>query len=89
MKFEWDTAKAITNLRKHGISFEIAARAFEDELSATFPDPDHSYGEMRLITYALAQDGRLLVISHTEKSGTIRIISARAATSRERKRYET
>ena len=76
MKFEWDTVKATTNLRKHGVSFEIAARAFEDELSATFPNPDHSYGQMRLITYALAQDGRLLVISHTEKSGTIRIIGA-------------
>ncbi len=88
MNFEWDTVKAATNLQKHGVSFEIAARAFEDELSATFPDPDHSSGETRLITYALAQDGRLLVISHTEKSGTIRIISARAATSRERKRYE-
>ena len=88
MKFKWDTVKATTNLQKHAVSFEIAARAFEDELSAKFPDPDHSSGETRLITYALAQDGRLLVISHTEKSGTIRIISARAATSRERKRYE-
>ena len=66
MNFEWDTVKAATNLRKHGVSFEIAARAFEDELSATFPDPDHSSGETRLITGALAQDGRLLVISHTE-----------------------
>lgn len=89
MKFEWDTGKADTNLRKHGFSFEIAARSVEDELSATFPDPDHSSGEMRLTNYPLAQDGRLLVIPHTEKSGTIRIISAQVATSRERKRYET
>ena len=81
--------KAATNLRKHAVSFEIAARAFEDELSATFPDADHSSGQMRLITYARAEDGQLLVTSHTEKSGIIRIISARVATSRERKRYET
>ena len=77
MKFEWDTIKATTNLRKQAVLFEIAARAFEAELSATFPDPDHSSGEIRLITYPLPQDGRLLVISHTEKSGSIRIISAR------------
>lgn len=89
MKFEWDPAKAAANLRKHGVSFEAAARAFEDELSATFPDPDHSRGETRLITYGLGIDGKLLVISHTERGGTIRIISARVATSKERKRYET
>ena len=89
MKFEWDLAKAATNLRKHGVSFEAAARAFEDELSATFPDPDHSRGENRLITYGVGIDGNLLVVSHTEREGTIRIISARAATNKERKRYET
>lgn len=89
MKFEWDPAKAAANLRKHGVSFEVAARAFEDELSATFPDPDHSRGETRLITYGLGIDGKLLVVSHTERGGTIRIISARVATSKERKRYET
>ncbi len=50
MKFEWDLEKADTNFRKHGVSFDAAARAFEDELSATFPDPDHSRSEERLIT---------------------------------------
>jgi len=89
MKFGWDTVKLATNLRKHPVSFEMAARTFEDELSATFPQPDHSYGEMRLVTYALAHDGRLLVISRTEKSGTIEIFSARVATGSDRKRYET
>ena len=89
MKFEWDTAKAAINLRKHGVSFERAARVFEDELSATFPDPDHSRRELRLITYGLATDGKLLVVSHTERGGSIRIISARVATNKERKRYET
>lgn len=89
MKFEWDRAKADANLRKHGVSFEAAARSFEDELSATFPDPGHSRGEIRLITYGLGIDGKLLVISHTERGSTIRIISARVATNKERKRYET
>lgn len=88
MKFEWDLEKADVNLLKHGVSFDAAARAFEDELSATFPDPDHSRGEARLITYGLGIDGKLLVISHVERGGTIRIISARVATTKERKRYE-
>ena len=89
MQFEWDLAKAAANLQKHGISFEAAARAFEDELSATFPDPDHSSSEVRLITYGLGMNGKLLVISHTERGGTIRIIGARLATNKERKRYES
>jgi uncharacterized protein len=88
MKFEWDLEKAGANLRKHGVSFDAAARAFEDELSASFPDPDHSRGEERLVTYGLGIDGKLLVISHTERGETIRIISARVATTKERKRYE-
>lgn len=88
MKFEWDHKKAAANLKKHGISFESAAGAFEDELSATFLDPDHAKSEARLITYGMALDGKLLVISHTEQGDTIRIISARLATNHERKRYE-
>jgi uncharacterized protein len=88
MKFEWDLEKAAANLRKHGVSFDAAARAFEDELSATFPDPDHSRGEARLVTYGLGIDGKLLVICHTEIGDTVRIISARGATTKERKRYE-
>ena len=89
MKFEWDIAKAVSNLQKHGVPFEAAARAFEDELSATFPDPDSSQGEARLITYGLGMDGKLMVVCHTERGDTIRIISARMATNKERKRYET
>ena len=88
MNFEWDIEKAAANLRKHGVSFDAAARAFEDELSATFPDPDLSRREARLITYGLGIDGKLLVVSHTERGDIIRIISARVATTKERKRYE-
>ena len=65
MKFEWDISKATANLQKHGISFEAAVRAFEDEYSATFPDPDHSAGEMRFITYGIGDDGKLLLVAYT------------------------
>ncbi|HXU33178.1 MAG TPA: BrnT family toxin [Thermoanaerobaculia bacterium] len=88
MRFEWDPSKAAANLRKHDVSFEEAAGAFDDDLSATFPDPDHSFGEARFITYGLGADGKLLVVSYTEREGTIRIVSAREATTKERKRYE-
>ena len=50
-RFEWDEAKAATNLRKHGVSFEEAASVFSDALAYTFTDPDHSVGERRLLTF--------------------------------------
>jgi uncharacterized DUF497 family protein len=50
LKFDWNSAKAATNLRKHGVSFEEAATVFGDPLALTFPDPDHSRHESRFIT---------------------------------------
>ena len=88
MKFEWDTRKAALNLAKHGVSFEEATTAFRDTLSATAPDPDHSVGERRFVTFGLSSKGRLLVVSHTERGETIRIISARCTTKQERIIYE-
>ena len=88
MKFEWDENKAAANLRKHGVSFAEASTAFADDLSLTGNDPDHSHGEHRLITFGVSSAGRLLVISHMERAGHIRIISARPATRAERKLYE-
>lgn len=88
MQFEWDTAKAAENLAKHGVSFEEAATVFRDTLSATGADPDHSVGEERFITFGVSTSGRLLVVAHTERGDTIRIISARPATRGERKIYE-
>lgn len=88
MKFEWDEEKAALNLHKHGVSFAEASTAFADDLSLTGSDPDHSRGEHRLITFGVSSAGRLLVISHVERSGHIRIISARPATRTERKFYE-
>ena len=88
MQFEWDPEKAASNLRQHGVSFDEAATVFEDDLALTGHDPDHSVGEMRLITFGVSSVGRLLVVSHAERRNRIRIISARPATRPERKLYE-
>jgi uncharacterized protein len=89
MHFEWDRAKAEANRRKHRVTFDEAASVFYDPLSATFPDPDFSRSEERLITIGHSSRQRLLVVVHTEQSETIRIISARLANAHERKRHET
>jgi uncharacterized DUF497 family protein len=88
MIIEWDPKKARANLRKHKVSFEEAATALKDSVAATGPDPDHSIGEFRFITFAVSEAGRLLVVSHTDAGDTIRIISARVASRGERKIYE-
>lgn len=88
MEFEWDAPKAAANLRKHGVSFDEAATVFLDQLAVSGQDPDHSVGESRYITFGVSRLGRLLVVSHTYRSGGIRIISARRATRPERKLYE-
>lgn len=88
MKFEWEQRKAAANLRKHGVSFEEAATVFEDDLSLTGADPDHSVGEHRYITFGISAQRRLLVVSDTECGDRIRVLSARPATKPERKIYE-
>lgn len=88
MQFEWDPAKAERNQRKHGVDFTEAASVFGDPLSDTFPDPAHSVGEHRFVTVGQSSAGRLLVVGHTDRGDTIRIITARQATSLERRYYE-
>ena len=88
MKFTWDPGKAEQNLKAHGVDFREAATVFDDVLSMTFPDIDHSVGERRFLMIGQSVPGGLLVVSHTETGDTIRIISARAATRRERRFYE-
>jgi hypothetical protein len=80
--------KADRNLCKHGIRFEEAGTVFDDPLFITVLDEEHSVDEERYITLGLSGSGRLLLIAHTDRQGTIRIISARKATKRERKFYE-
>jgi len=87
--FEWDPQKAKSNLEKHGVSFEEASTAFQDTLSLTIDDPLHSIDEERLILIGMSQKNRVLVVVHTERGDNIRIISARKATNKERKSYES
>ena len=88
MRFEWDRDKAEVNLKKHKVSFDEAVTVFYDPLSATFDDPDHSLDERRFLTVGYSSEGRLLIVSHTERGEDLRLIGARPATARERKRHE-
>jgi uncharacterized DUF497 family protein len=88
VRFEWDRKKALANAEKHGVTFDEAVTVFRDPLAATFDDPDHSRGERRFITVGYSGQGRLLVVCHTERRDAVRVISARRATARERKRHE-
>ncbi len=87
--FEWDPDKATGNESKHGVSFVEAATAFGDPLSVTIFDPDHSEIEDRFLLLGESAFGTLIVVSHTDRSGTIRIISARKANRDERLQYES
>jgi len=88
LTFEWDEGKAAENLTKHGVSFAEAATVFADPLSRTIPDPLHSNEEDRFVILGESAVGHALVVVHTHRGENIRIISARKATSRERKDYE-
>ena len=62
---------------------------FEDPLSSTVPDPDHSEDEARFVTFGVSAVGRPLVVAHTESGDTIRVISSRPMTRQEREAYES
>ncbi|MEK8016553.1 MAG: BrnT family toxin [Candidatus Parabeggiatoa sp.] len=91
--FEWDENKALSNLKKHRVSFEEAKTVFNDPLLLTYRDDDHSEQEERAISIGLSTRHRLLLVVHTEQildneTMRIRIISSRKATVVERKYYE-
>ncbi len=88
MEFEWDETKAAINRKKHGVSFEEAKTVFDNPLALIFDDEEHSVDERREIIIGHSQNNRLLLVSYTERQNTIRIISARIATRREREDYE-
>ena len=88
MQFEWDSAKAAANLKRHRVSFHEAAAVLDDLLSTTFPDKAHSEDEARFVTIGVSRRGTVLVVAHTERNDALRIISARRATRREREFYE-
>ncbi len=88
LEFEWDPAKAASNLERHGVSFAEAATVFGDPLSVTVGDPDHSFDEDRWIIVGRSARGRLMMVAHTERDDRIRIISARTLIQAERTQYE-
>ena len=88
MKFEWDEKKAAANLSKHGVSFDEAKTVFDDPLYVDFYDPDHSYDEHRYIIIGESRQGRLLMVSYTERDDVVRLISSREVTPAEARIYE-
>jgi hypothetical protein len=85
MEFDWDEAKRLSNLRKHGIDFIDVPAVFEGDI-VTVEDDRFSYGEQRFVTFGLLQ-GRVVAIVHTEREDCTRIISARKATKYEQRTY--
>ncbi len=86
--FEWDSSKAASNYKKHGVSFGEAKSVFYDEFALQFFDEEHSDNEDRFIMLGRSIKSRILVVCHCERSqDTIRLISARKATRKERGFY--
>lgn len=87
MDFEWDDGKNAINLEKHGIRFEEAAQIFRGPTLTTIDDRK-DYGEVREISIGQICDQLYLAAVHTDRKGTIRLISARRAKLSERRRYD-
>lgn len=88
MEFDWDDGKAQANLAKHGGSFQEAASVFDDPLSITFPDPNHSLAEDHSVIIGYSGLGHLLFVSHTDRENQTRLISACEAMRQEKRVYE-
>ena len=90
LRFEWHEAKNQANRRRHRVSFEEAQTVFLDERAVEFGDPDHSDREDRFLLLGRSFKLRVLIVCHClrEKGSVIRIISARRATSKERRVYQ-
>jgi uncharacterized DUF497 family protein len=88
LQFEWDDAKAASNAIKHAVTFEEAATAFLDQYAERIRDTKHSEREDRFLLLAESVGHRILVVSHTARGLNLRIISARPAKLRERRRYD-
>ncbi len=88
LRFEWDPKKAAANLAKHGVSFEEGLTVFSDTLARIFDDEEHSIEEEREIIIGHSTKHRLLLVCFTARGASIRILSVRKATWRERNDYE-
>lgn len=87
LDYDWDPAKADANFRKHGVLFSDAVSVLEGEMGLTIRDP-YAEDEERWITLGADVLGRILVVIYACRRETIRIISARPATPREREEYK-
>lgn len=87
MDFEWDRAKELANIRKHGLDFAEAVEALQDETGLTMAEPD-CVGEERFVNLGRDAKRRLLVTVFAYRGDRIRIISSRKATARERRQYK-
>jgi len=85
--YEWDDDKNRINIEKHGVSFERAVQIFEG-FTLSVVDDRFEYGEMREVSIGVVAGAAYLTVAHTDREGVTRIISARPATSIERKRYD-
>ncbi len=88
IEFEWDADKATINVNKHGVAFEEAVTVFDDSVAEIISDEEHSDDEVREIIVGYSESHRLLVVCYTDRDELIRIISAREATSHERRNHE-
>ena len=85
--FEWDSAKARANLKKHCVDFADAVAVFEDDRAITRPDDLTAVDEQRFLTLGRDARGRVVIVAYTWRGAAIRIFSAREATPRERRAY--
>lgn len=88
MGYAWDPAKAAASFRKHGVHFSDAVSVLEDELALTVRDP-YAEQEERWVTMGMDSFGRILLVVYAWRNETVRLISARLASPRERKEYES
>ena len=91
-QFEWDEAKAAANLRKHGVSFELASSIFGDPRILTLADMTHSESEERWFSIGLPNNGAPMAVAYLWMDAgagliKVRIISARPATATEIRFY--
>lgn len=90
IKFEWDEAKAKSNLIKHGVSFDEAKSVFDDDFARVIYDETHSKNEERFVILGMSKKLRILVVVHCLRQDglTVRLISARKATQNEQNQYK-
>jgi len=89
MRFEWDPTKAVSNVKKHKVTFEMAKTVFYDDFAVQFFDEEHSVNEEHFLLLGMSSDARLLLVCHCEREDgdVVRIISARKATETEALNY--